>query len=71
MHYLRKNAVLISDLDDSALSECFGALTGFSGEQLRKKYVDFKKDDIKYKPDEITELKDILIKVSKDISEHS
>ncbi|SMC95044.1 hypothetical protein [Pedobacter nyackensis] len=70
MHYLRKNSVLINDLDDSALSECFGALTGFSGDQLRKRYVDFKKDDIEYKPEEILELKDLLVKVSKDISEH-
>lgn len=70
MHYLRKNSVLINDIDDSALSECFGTLTGYSIEQLRKKYVDFKKDDIKYKPAEIIELKELLIKVSKDISEH-
>lgn len=70
MHYLRKNSVLINDIDDSALSECFSTLTGFSSEQLRKKYVDFKKDDITYKPEEIFELKELLIKVSKDISEH-
>ena len=70
MHYLRKNYVLIHDIDDSALSECFGTLTGFSSEQLRKKYVDFKKDDIKYKPEEIIELKELLVKVSTDISEH-
>lgn len=70
MHYLRKNAVLIRDIDDSTLSDCFGTLTGFSTEQLRKKYVDFKKNDVKYKPAEINELKELLVKISKDVSDH-
>ncbi|RZK18617.1 MAG: hypothetical protein EOO43_12380 [Flavobacterium sp.] len=68
MHFLRKNQLLINDLDDSTLSECFGILTGFSSDKLRQSYIDFKKRDIVYKNEELNELSDLLIKMSKDIA---
>ncbi|TKC57624.1 hypothetical protein FBD94_20320 [Pedobacter hiemivivus] len=68
MKCFRENNLVNKEITDKALSECFGTLTGYSGEQLRKDYTKLNKDEIQFKPEELDTLKDILIKMSQDLS---
>lgn len=70
MKYLQENKLFNKDITDKAMSESFGILTGYSGEQLRKDFSSLKKDEIPFKSEELDILKNILVKISKEISEH-
>ncbi|WP_040300695.1 hypothetical protein [Arcticibacter svalbardensis] len=68
MKYFRENNLTNKEITDTALAECFGTLTGYSGDQLRKDFVSFNKEEILFKSDELDTLKAIFIKMSKDLS---
>jgi len=67
MHLFKKFKLVNKDLTDTALSDCFGTLTGYVGTQLRKDFSEFNKDEVLFKSDEISALKHILIQMHKDL----
>lgn len=68
MHLFREFKLVNKDLTDTALAECFGTLTGYVGSQLRKDFSEFNKREVFFKQEEVDTLKDILIKMSEEVS---
>lgn len=64
---LQRNGAFNKDLTDTALTDSFGKLTGYSSEQLRKNLTEYNKNEILFKQEEIQQLKDIAVQISKEL----
>lgn len=68
MKLFRDHKLVNKELTDTALAECFGTLTGYVGNQLRKDFSEYNKGEIYFKEEEVDTLNDILLNMSKDLS---
>lgn len=68
MQLFREYKLVNKELTDTALAESFGTLTGYIGSQLRKDFSEFNKGEVLLRAEEIGTLKDILLKMSEDLS---
>lgn len=69
MHLLKKNRVVINDLEDTRLAVCFSGLTGFKADSLRKIYSSYKKEESVHSRADVNKLKEILVNMIADLSE--
>jgi hypothetical protein len=68
MDLLKRNRIIIKDIEQTRLAVCFGGLTGFKADNLRKDYNEYKQEEKVHSINDINTLKQILINMNEQLS---